>query len=270
MSNRLEWLKSIVKQAGQISIDLHHTIEVEMKKDHRDLVTLADRQVEQFLTREILKKYPDHLILGEESETPVAAYEPNRYVWVIDPIDGTTNYIHGIGNYCISIALTQNGKGIMGAVYNPITGELFSAEKGGDISFTTETKGVLVPSVSERNTFETILFSTSMFWDDPKEKNTLHPKIVDLAKKTRGIRMHASAALDICLVACGKLDAYIIPALSPWDFAAAVTILEIVGGKATSLDGEALDLRYPSSVIASSGVLHDELINHFKCDHMSN
>lgn len=103
-----------------------------------------------------------------------------------------------------------------------------------------------------------------MFWDDPVQKNTLHPKIVDLAKKTRGIRMHASAALDICLVACGKLDAYILPSLSPWDFAAGVTILEIVGGKATSLQGETLDLRYSSSLIASSGVLHDELVQHFK------
>lgn len=90
MSNRLEWLKDMVKQAGQMSLDLHHSIQVERKKDHRDLVTIADRRVEEFLTNEILKKYPDHVILGEETEASASVFEPDQDVWIIDPIDGTT------------------------------------------------------------------------------------------------------------------------------------------------------------------------------------
>jgi myo-inositol-1(or 4)-monophosphatase len=259
----LLWTRKLARTAGLLSIRMHSGLgTIDTKKDHRDLVTKADKAVEELIVLTIKQTFPTHSILGEESGV-TGTLTSDDYVWVIDPIDGTTNYVHGLGYYGISIALTRDGKGVLGVVYNPITGEMFAAEKGGSVSFSSDNSTPISLSPSLTTSLRDSLISTAMFWDDPITKGGLHPKIVDLAKLTRGIRMHACASLDLCMVACGRLDAYIMPALSPWDFAAGVVILEAVGGIATDLDGNALDLTKGSSLLATPSQMHGQFVDFF-------
>jgi myo-inositol-1(or 4)-monophosphatase len=262
--DRLQWTRTLAKTAGLLSISMHTELgAIDMKKDHRDLVTRADKAVEELIVLAIKETFPTHSILGEEyGATDLLGSD--GYVWVIDPIDGTTNYVHGLGYYGISIALTKYGRGILGVVYNPITGEMFAAEKGGAVVFGTDRATPISLSPSRTTSLQDSLISTAMFWDDPVTKGGLHPKIVELAKLTRGIRMHACASLDLCMVACGRLDAYIMPMLSPWDFAAGVIILEAVGGIATDLRGNDLDLTKGSSLLATPSQMHGQFVDFFK------
>jgi myo-inositol-1(or 4)-monophosphatase len=259
----LKWAVELAEKAGKLSVEMRKELGlIEIKKDHRDLVTRVDKAVEDLIVSAITEKFPTHGILGEESGTNGVIGE-DGYVWVIDPIDGTTNFIHGWGHYGISIALTKHGVGVLGVVYNPATDELFSAEKDGAIHFRSLPWAMRTCYPNIVTKLEDVLFSTTMFWADKDKRDALHPVIIDLAKSTRGIRMNACASLDLSMVAYGKLDAYIMPMLQPWDFAAGATILQCVGGKVTDLYGRDLDFTKPSSIIGSVAGIHQQLVDAF-------
>jgi myo-inositol-1(or 4)-monophosphatase len=251
-----QFAKNMVKEAGALLIRLRQEPMVfEEKHDHSDLVTFADKEIEKFLVHHILNTFPEHGIVGEEGifEHESAHYETQ---WVIDPIDGTTNFIHNFPFYGISVGIIHKGMGMIGVVYNPVTDELFYAEKDHG-AYVNDVR----LSLDQPMALKEALVSTSMYWDNPHTKNNLHPSVIQIYKETRGLRMVGGAAISLCEIAKGTLSAYVAPMLSSWDYAAGVIILKEAGGTITRLNGQPLSLEYGGSLLASHPSIHRELLS---------
>jgi myo-inositol-1(or 4)-monophosphatase len=248
----------IVMEAGRLLKQLRNEpLEFHEKHDHSDLVTFADKKIEEFFVEKILQKYPEHGIVGEEGifENEGSYYDTQ---WIIDPIDGTTNFIHQFPFYGISVGIVHKGIGIIGAVYNPSTDELFYAEKDNG----AYVNGVRL-TLDQPILLKEALVTTTMFWDDPSTKNNMHPSIIQIYKETRGLRMVGGAALSLCEIAKGTLNAYIVPMLSNWDYAGGVIVLKEAGGVITRLNGEPVSFDYGGSLLAAQPSIHGELLNIF-------
>lgn len=232
-------------------------IDAGSKASHKELVTFVDRQNEQIAAQRIKEIFSHHKIMGEESYTG-EVFEPNDFIWIIDPIDGTTNYVHQKQCFAISIALYQNGQGICGAVYNPSTDELFWAETGSGAYLND--KRLLLNSTSV--TLSNSLISTFIRYDH-KEKELGFERFVDhLANESRGIRMIGCGSLELAYVACGRFNAYFSSLQKSWDFAAGKLLVEEAGGKITCLNGDPINTYLSgSSILAASKELHQEIIN---------
>lgn len=250
--------QDMIKQAGKLILDLKGTpLQLEEKKSFSDLVTIVDKSVEEFLVTKILEKYPNHGILGEEGffKEDIQSLET---IWIVDPIDGTTNFIQEIPYYAISIGIMHKGEEIMGLVYNPITDELFFAQKGNGAFLNNQPLKLENPlSINEA------VISTSMFWEDVETKSQLSSAIINIYHDTRGLRMLGGAALGLCDVARGRLNAYIMPMLSAWDFAAGKVILQEAGGIVTRLNGEDFLMNEKGSVIATHPDIHEDILSYF-------
>ena len=247
------FLKDIITQAGQISLE-HKARLSEVKIDRKslkDLVTEADVAVEKYLVEQIKKHYPDHSILGEES----GAHAGNEYRWVIDPIDGTTTFVHGLPFYSISIALQQNNQTTLAAVYAPVLGELFMAErcKGATLN------GQPI-SVSTREVLSDCLCTTGFacLRANLPDNNLSH--INRIAPKLRGLRILGSAAMDLCYVACGRTDGSWEMNLNIYDIAAGMLIAQEAGGTVTDFSGSDTK-NLPGEIMATNGKIHNELSN---------
>jgi myo-inositol-1(or 4)-monophosphatase len=239
---------------------LVHPLEVMYKTSASDLVTSVDRAVEQFVIDEIAKAYPEHGVLGEEG---LVACEPSKFetVWVIDPIDGTTNFVHQQQNYCVSIAVYHRGECEVAVVYDPTRRELFYAERGGG-AFLND-----VPLQVKRNeTLKESLLSTSLFWNRRAMKNGMAEKAQKLAHRSRGIRLYGVAALELAYVAAGRLDGYISLGLNPWDYGAGRLLVEEAGCKITTLEGKPLPFAERSSVLAANPYIYDFLLEFLASD----
>jgi len=259
MNELFQFAKYIVSEAGKLLLDLKkQPLFLQDKKDHGDLVTIADQNVERFLVSKILEKYPNHGILGEEG-TFSGDLSKCDTIWVIDPIDGTTNFIHDIPFYGISVGIVQNGEGVIGVVYNPSSDTLYSALKG-EGAFANDEKIRIQGKVKLRDS----VFSTSMFWEDPSLKDSLHSGVIQLYKDTRGMRMVGGAAISLCDIIAGRFNAYVMPMLSPWDFAGGAIIVREAGGIVTTLDGDEVDYTKSSSILASHPDIHEEIVKRFK------
>jgi len=239
--------------AGSIIKDnFNKKIEVNYK-GRINLVTNVDREAEKAVVETILKYYPKHNILTEETEHAQDASQSFR--WVIDPLDGTTNYVHGFPFVCVSIALQKNDESIVGVVYNPILDELFYAEKG---------KGCFrnqVPiSVSDNTDFSKSLLATGFPYDMLNEERNNIRNLSKVIKKCRGIRRPGAAALDMCYVACGIFDGYWELELFPWDTAAGLIIVEEAGGKVTKFDGSEYSI-FDKEIVVSNGKVHGEILS---------
>ncbi|WP_327876211.1 inositol monophosphatase family protein [Aneurinibacillus thermoaerophilus] len=233
---------------------LVHPLEVMYKTSSSDLVTSVDRAVEQMVIDEIFKVYPDHGILGEEG---LVACEPSKFetVWMIDPIDGTTNFVHQRQNYCVSIAAYHRGVCEVGVVYDPTRQELFYAERGGGIFLND------APLRVKRNKeMKEALISTSLFWNRRAMKNGLSEKAQRLAHRARGVRIYGVAALELAYVAAGRLDAYISPGLNAWDLGAGRLLVEESGCKISTIEGKELPFAERTSVLAANPNIYDFLL----------
>lgn len=197
-------------------------------KGPNDFVTETDQAAEQAIIEVLKKAYPDHAILAEES----GASGKSDFEWVIDPIDGTANFIHGYPNYAISIALRVKGAIQQAVVYNPASNDLFTASKG---------EGAFLNGrrirVSKRTKPNEFLVGFA-FPSGPSEgSQSVKRKMLALTESTAGIRKSGSAVLDLAYVACGRLDGYICFGLKPWDLAAGVLLVSEAGGLFTDPDG---------------------------------
>jgi myo-inositol-1(or 4)-monophosphatase len=251
--------KELVKEAGALLVKLRkEPMVLEEKHDHSDLVTFADKEIETFLVKKILSTFPQHGIVGEEGifDNDDSYYQTQ---WIIDPIDGTTNFIHNFPFYGISVGVIHKGVGMIGVIYNPVTDELFYAEKDNG-AYVNETRLTLNKPI----TLKESLISTAMFWDNPKTRNTMHPSLIHIYKETRGLRMVGGAAISLCEIAKGSLSAYIVPALSTWDYAAGVIILKEAGGTITRLNGQPISLEFGGSLLAAHPSIHAELMQILK------
>ncbi len=199
------------------------------KKGHNDFVSEADRNAEKAVISVIQKHHPDHAILAEES----GPQGESEYLWVIDPLDGTTNYLHGFPVFCVSVGVMHRGRLEHGAIYDPLRQELFTASRG---------QGAHLDGrrirVSGRTALERALLGTGFpFRDSNKALDPYLNMLISAIRTTEGIRRAGSAALDLCYVACGRLDAYWETGLSIWDLAAGVLIVREAGGIVSGLDG---------------------------------
>lgn len=239
-----------VKEAGKIILSAHNRESaVTAKEGKKNFVTKYDVAVQKFLFSELGKAFPEAEFIGEEGEND---FSSNGLRFIIDPIDGTTNFMQDYRCSCISVALCKENEVIAGVVYNPYTDELFSAEKG---------KGAYLNgsriSVSERPLSDGLaLFGTSPYRpENTDETFALLRKVFDFS---RDIRRSGSAAYDICTVASGRCEVFFEKALQPWDIAAGTLILKEAGGVALSFDGEEISFSAPNDVIFANDKAYEE------------
>ncbi|QOR64611.1 inositol monophosphatase [Cytobacillus suaedae] len=251
-----QFASEIVSEAGQLLLKLRNDpLDLEEKRDHADLVTVVDSAVERFLVDKIVERYPSHGIVGEEGvfETNVSHFDTQ---WIIDPIDGTTNFIHNFPYYGISVGIVHKGIGVIGVVYNPSTNELYFAEKGHGAYVNGEKLSLDKPMLLKE-----ALVSSTMFWEDSRKKDAIHPSLLHIYKNTRGLRLVGGAAISLCEIAKGTLSAYVAPMLSTWDYAGGVIVLQEAGGVITRLDGKSVSFKESGSILAANPSIHQELLS---------
>lgn len=253
MQPTLEYLESLARRAGEI---LREGYNKEHKVDYKgviDLVTEVDHQSEAFLLGEVRRDFPSHHIFSEESGV---IQGNNDHIWYIDPLDGTVNYAHQVPIFSVSIAYASNGTVSLGAVYDPMRGEMFLAERG---------KGAWLNGrplkVSAVNELQKSLLVTGFPYDAWNTEQDNFANFVKFAKMTQGVRRLGSAALDLCYVAAGRFDGFWELALKPWDVAAGGLICEEAGGKVTNVRGEADYVSPPQSVVAAAPGIHAKMLD---------
>lgn len=222
------------------------------KEGINNLVTEADHAAEKVIIDIIKKDFPEHYILSEEAGEMM---QDSHFKWIIDPIDGTVNFAHGIPICCVSIGIEHEGKMIMGAVYNPFINELYFAERGKGA--TLNEKPI---SVSKKNGVINACLVTGFpytYLDEPNGPIQVFERFI---RKGIPVRRLGSAAIDLCWVAAGRFDGFYEHKLQAWDSAAGFIIVEEAGGKVTNLKGEPFS-PYQPGIIASNGVMHDELLS---------
>ena len=228
------------------------TLEI-TRKGEVDLVTQVDLTLEKMIAEAIHGRFPDHTVLGEEGWREGEAREADS-AWFVDPLDGTTNYVHGYPMFCVSIALTQRGDILLGAIYDPLRDELFYAAKGEGATLNGRR---LVVSDTDR------LISSLLSTGFPYQRATLPDNNVALLSKVidriQGVRRSGSVALDLAYVAAGRLDGHWELHVKPWDTAAGGLLVKEAGGRITGMEGEAWN-PFEANVVASNGKIHDGLV----------
>ena len=253
----LDFAIRLARWAGEyLREHLHDEITIE-HKGRIDLVTNIDRQSESRIVTEIERVFPDHGILAEEG---FLKDRKSPYTWIIDPIDGTNNFIHRIPFFCISIALLKDKEPYIGVCCNPMSRETFWAQNGQG----AYRNGAQI-CVSRTERMIDSLVATG-FPYEADDINILMKRFSCILRKVRGIRRLGSAALDLCYVASGSFDAFWEQGLKPWDMAAGVIILQEAGGKVSCIDGGPFDL-YRGDILASNTKVHDELLRCVNDEH---
>lgn len=219
------------------------------RKSKKDFVTEADVAVEAFLVGAIQKRYPTHGIWGEES----GVHDGNEYRWVIDPIDGTMSFCRGQAYYSISIAVEQKGQAILGAVYAPVLDELFEAKRGEGATL----NGKAIRVSSESDLSECMMATGFACIRNNKVHNNI-PYFNRLMPEIMGIRRCGSAALDLCYVACGRVDGYWELNLNAYDVAAGLLVVQEAGGRSSDFQGRAL-AGY-GEIVATNDAVHNALV----------
>jgi myo-inositol-1(or 4)-monophosphatase len=221
-----------------------------------DLVTEVDHQSEEYLLNEIRNHFDDHHILAEESGETAGDKD---HVWYIDPLDGTVNYAHHIPIFCVSIAYASRGTVKLAAVYDPMRGEMFSAERGKGAHLNG--KPISVSSADELQKSLLVTGFPYDAWDTPQDN---FGYFVKFAKITQGVRRLGSAALDLCYVAAGRFDGFWELSLKPWDVAAGGLIAEEAGARVTNVKGGPDYLSSPQSIIAAAPGIHGQMLEVLK------
>jgi len=237
--------------AAQLVHFFNGKFKISNKEGINNLVTEADHASEKAIIEVIRKDYPDHFILTEESGELATGSE---FKWIVDPIDGTVNFANGIPICCVSIGLEQDGKMIMGAVYNPLMNEFYFAQAGFGASLNDKKI-----SVSQKTALATSCMVTGFpykYLDTPNGPLQVFEKMI---RQGIPVRRLGSAAIDLCWVAAGRFDGFYEHDLQAWDSAAGSLIVEEAGGKVTDFKGNAFSPHQPH-IIATNGKIHDELL----------
>jgi myo-inositol-1(or 4)-monophosphatase len=240
-------LSELARGAGAIlrsGFGQRHTI---THKGRIDLVTEYDKRSEAYLVGELHQRFPGHTIYAEESGKTEGRADS---VWYIDPLDGTTNYAHSFPAFAVSIAYAEAGALRLGAVYDPLRDELFTAELGQGAHMNGEAVGVSAPE----DLLHSLLVTGFAYDDWVIHTNLEH--FIHFSKLCQGVRRIGSAALDLCYIAMGRLDGYWEISLQPWDSAAGGLIAREAGAVVTALDGDANFLKPPYAILAASPTLH--------------
>jgi len=224
------------------------------KKGAIDLVTQIDLEIERAFRAMIAERFPSHVVLGEELSEVAERNAAPEYCWVFDPIDGTTNYAHGLPIFCSSLALEIQGEAAIAAVYDPSRRELFTAARGAGAWL----NGVPL-RVSNAATLIDSLLVTGFHYGVQRDPGELMRLFEGFIRRARAVRRLGSAALDLCYVACGRLDGFWEKKLQPWDMAGGALIVQEAGGTVTTVEGAPFRSR-AGSVLASNGHIHDQML----------
>ncbi|WP_088067795.1 inositol monophosphatase family protein [Gottfriedia luciferensis] len=252
-----QFARSLLQEAAEnIKSSLYDSITINTKSNENDLVTNKDEEIEKFFYEKIKKKFPNHYLLGEEGKGD-ELNQVNGIVWILDPIDGTMNFVHQKRNFAISLGIYENGIGKMGFILDVIHNELYFAKKGEGAYLNDQEISPLKNIVLEE-----AIVAVNAIWLT-KNRYLNHEKLGKLIKKVRGSRSYGSAAIEMVYVAMGRIDAYITPRLSPWDFAAGKIIVEELGGICTTLKNEELSILKKSSVLVSNSSIQKDLITDY-------
>jgi myo-inositol-1(or 4)-monophosphatase len=253
MTPTLSDIEILAQQAGAI-LRAHYgrTLKVQHKSTIIDLVTEVDYASEKFILNQLRLHYPEHQIITEES----GQHGTNHtQTWLIDPLDGTVNYAHGIPIFCVSMAYAENGQIKMGVVYDPMREECFSAERG---------KGAWLNGtplrVGQTSELAHSLLVTGFPYDTGTAKENNLDHYARFAVRSQGVRRLGSAALDLCYIGAGRIDGYWELRLNAWDVAAGGLVAEEAGARVTSIRGEADYLAPPPSIIAANPTLHPQIL----------
>ncbi len=256
MKDFLQAAIEAARQAGGVLISLQSKCNAK-EKAPRDLVTDADVAAQQAIERYFKARYPDHAFLGEESSPAdrQAAAASGKLLWVVDPLDGTANYVHGLNMFAVSIALVRGNEVLVGAVYDPVAETMYAAACDGPATC----NGVTIQP-SECRTLDSAMIAASfpagVTRDDPEVEQFLR-----VLEASQSVRRLGSAALNLCLVSEGRLDAYWANNVQPWDIAAGMLIAERAGAKLCDVSGEKFDLWAPRPMVTATDPLQRELLN---------
>lgn len=249
--------KNMLKEAGnRIRTSFSSELSIESKADANDLVTNIDKEIEQYFISQINAVYPSHLILGEEGFGNQLEHL-DGIVWMLDPIDGTMNFIHQKRNFAISLGIYKDGEGILGYIYDVVLDELYSAHKGHGAFLNDER----IPFLEETSIQEAII-GMNASWVVPNQ-HIENDGLIQLVRDVRGIRSYGSAALELAYVATGRIDAYMSMRLSPWDVAGGMVIASEVGAVATNLKGESLKMLGTDTFFVARGGLHEQILTKY-------
>jgi len=249
-----QFLKDIITEAGNIALEYRkkvHTLSVDQKQS-KELVCEADYAIDQFLIAEIKKRYPEHAILTEES----GEIHGSEFRWVIDPIDGTTTFLHEMPFFSISIATEKAGQTILAAVNAPVLDELFEAEKNHGAYL----NGIPI-KVSPRSKLGESVLCTGFACLRAGWKHNNLAYVNRLLPELQDMHRHGSAALDLCYVACGRLEGFWELHLNHYDVAAGFLILTEAGGRITDFTGGTRG--FYDEILSTNGLIHDDIIRIF-------
>lgn len=251
------YAKSLIKEAGhKIRCSFFEQIHIDTKSDANDLVTNIDREIEQFFIKHIKSKFPSHQILGEEGFGDDIK-SLNGVIWIVDPIDGTMNFVHQKRNFAISLGIYHEGVGMLGYIYDVMRDELYAAKKGEGAYVNDERLPQLdVVSIQEA------IIGINARWVAPN-RYIDHEKLLGLILDCRGTRSYGSAALELAYVSTGKVDAYVSMRLAPWDIAGGLVIAKEVGLMTTNLRGDPPFLLGTDTFIVARPGLHHELLTKY-------
>lgn len=242
------------KSAGKVILKNYRKPGKIRLKAPRSLVTKADILSEQIIIKTIRKKFPRHNFLTEESDF---IDNKSKFTWVIDPIDGTTNFVSGIPQFAVSIALAKNNDIVMGVVYNPYTDDIYLAEKG---------KGSYLNNKRLRVSTKKLFKESILGFSLPSDIGIARKSLSILGRNYgtfRALRNSGSAALNLCYVADKKFDLYFTRNLNSWDIAAAKLVVEEAGGKTTNIDNNKWDIN-DKNIVGSNRILHNRFIKLLK------
>ncbi|XP_067013489.2 inositol monophosphatase 1 isoform X2 [Anabrus simplex] len=263
MANYLEVAEEIAREAGKLILEgFSAAKDVTTKNGPWDLVTEYDRKVENLAFAELKKKFPTHKFIGEESEAikEVSTELTDDPTWIIDPIDGTTNFIHGFHETCISMGLSVKKELIVGVVYNPILDYMFKARKGHGAYLNN--KRIYTSKCTEMK--DSLIAMETSFARIPEHRETVLARLRGIVTKAHAIRSVGTGALSMCYVANGSLDAYHIDGLYSWDVAAGAVIIREAGGVVMDTSGGPFELMSRKVLVAANKTLADELVQVIK------
>jgi myo-inositol-1(or 4)-monophosphatase len=223
------------------------------RKGEIDLVTEADLAAEQLIVERIRSHYPRHSILAEEGGDVTREERASEYKWIVDPLDGTTNYAHGYPCFCVSIALERDSEIVLGVIYDPVRDELFSAERGEGATLNARRI-----RVSDTDDLNRALLCTG-FPYDVRDRGDFARHFYNFIMHSQGVRRDGSAALDLAYVAAGRFEGFWEEGLRAWDVAAGKLLVEEAGGRVSRYDGSRFSV-YQAPILASNGLVHEAMM----------
>jgi myo-inositol-1(or 4)-monophosphatase len=246
----------IAKEAGSVIREgFGKNFSVEFKTNELNLVTEIDKESEKLIINFIRKNFPKHSILAEESGK---LNEGSEYVWVIDPLDGTTNFAHGLPIFSVSIGVQKNNRTIAGTVYDVMRDIIYAAEINSGAF-----EGSEKIFISKEENLGRSLLVTGFPYNIRENPESALEKFTAFTLRARGIRRLGSAAIDFCYTAKGVFEGFWEVHLHPWDICAGKLILEEAGGKVTGFDGNPVDI-FSKKILASNGLIHQQMIDVLK------